>query len=191
MARVEVAEILAAARTWLGTPWRHQGRLRGVCRRLRRPVGRELGLLDFDTCAYGRIPDGLQLRALCEQHLLAKQVGGVAPGNVLLMRFTRHFGAFGATWDDAMVTRWSANPLGMLWPAMDAAFMMTGGGGRRLRCGGQWSSSLEASRPAQTGRGNARHIARPALQAELRRRLGIVSAFCLRQIRRSASRIMD
>ena len=26
------------------------------------------------------------------------------------------FGAFGAPWDDTMVARWSANPLGMLWP---------------------------------------------------------------------------
>jgi hypothetical protein len=38
------------------------------------------------------------------------------------------FGAFGAAWDDAMVARWSANPLGMLWPEMDAAFMTSGGG---------------------------------------------------------------
>jgi hypothetical protein len=30
------------------------------------------------------------------------------------------FGAFGALWDDAMVARWSANPLAMLWPEMDA-----------------------------------------------------------------------
>jgi hypothetical protein len=29
------------------------------------------------------------------------------------------FGAFGAAWDDAMVARWSATPLGMLWPEMD------------------------------------------------------------------------
>jgi hypothetical protein len=27
-----------------------------------------------------------------------------------------------------MVARWSANPLGMLWPEMDAAFVTTGGG---------------------------------------------------------------
>jgi hypothetical protein len=33
------------------------------------------------------------------------------------------FGAFGAAWDDAMVVRWNANPLGMLWPEMDAAFL--------------------------------------------------------------------
>jgi len=35
---------------------------------------------------------------------------------------------FGAAWDDAMVARWSANPLGMLWPEMDAAFATSGGG---------------------------------------------------------------
>jgi hypothetical protein len=34
----------------------------------------------------------------------------------------------GAAWDDAMVARWSANPLGMLWPEMDAAFMTPGSG---------------------------------------------------------------
>jgi hypothetical protein len=27
-----------------------------------------------------------------------------------------------------MVVRWSANPLGMLWPEMDAAFATSGGG---------------------------------------------------------------
>jgi hypothetical protein len=41
------------------------------------------------------------------------------------------FGAFGTAWDDAMVARWSANPLGMLWPEMEAAFVNgdDGGGG--------------------------------------------------------------
>ncbi len=70
MRRVEVAEILAAARTWLGTPWRHQGRLKDAavdCGGLILGVGNELRLLDFDTRAYGRIPDGQQLRALRQQ----------------------------------------------------------------------------------------------------------------------------
>jgi len=31
-------------------------------------------------------------------------------------------GAFGVAWDDAIVARWSADPLGMLWPEMDAPF---------------------------------------------------------------------
>jgi hypothetical protein len=39
------------------------------------------------------------------------------------------FGAFGAAWDDALVARWSANPLGMLWPEADAVFLADGGGG--------------------------------------------------------------
>ena len=38
------------------------------------------------------------------------------------------FGALGAAWDDAMVARWSANPLAMLWPTMGAAFVSDGGG---------------------------------------------------------------
>ena len=72
MRRAEPTEVIAAARAWLGTPWRHQGRLKGVavdCGGLILGVGKEQGLLDFDTRAYGRIPDGQQLRTLCEQHL--------------------------------------------------------------------------------------------------------------------------
>ena len=38
------------------------------------------------------------------------------------------FRAFGAAWDDAMVGRWSANPLGMIWPEMDASVVTSGGG---------------------------------------------------------------
>lgn len=38
------------------------------------------------------------------------------------------FGAFGAPWDHAMVARWSADPLALLWPEMDAAFATSGGG---------------------------------------------------------------
>jgi hypothetical protein len=36
-----------------------------------------------------------------------------------------------AAWYDAMVARWSANPLGMIWPERDAALLAgkDGGGG--------------------------------------------------------------
>jgi hypothetical protein len=40
-------------------------------------------------------------------------------------------GTFGAASDDAMVARWSANPLGMLCPEMDATFVTSGGGNSR------------------------------------------------------------
>jgi hypothetical protein len=64
------------------------------------------------------------------------------------------FGAFDAAWDDTMVARWSANPLGMLWPEMDAAFVTSGGGNgaRRLWRGGRWSSLLGPNRKAATRR---------------------------------------
>ena len=48
--------------------------------------------------------------------------------NCLDEAYVPFFGAFGAAWDDAMVARWSANPLGMLWPEVDAAFVTSGGG---------------------------------------------------------------
>jgi cell wall-associated NlpC family hydrolase len=53
-------DIVAAARSWLGVPWRHQGRTRqGVdCAGLVVLVGRELGLADYDTHAYSRRPEG-------------------------------------------------------------------------------------------------------------------------------------
>jgi hypothetical protein len=44
------------------------------------------------------------------------------------------FGAFRAAWDDAMVARWSADPLGMLWPQVDTAFA-TSVAGRAARSG--------------------------------------------------------
>jgi hypothetical protein len=54
----------------------------------------------------------------------------VTPGSeVLDHAYVPFFRAFGALWDDAMVARWSGNPLGMLWPEMDAPFVTSGGGG--------------------------------------------------------------
>ena len=43
------------------------------------------------------------------------------------------FGAFGVAWDDAMVARWSANPLAILCPEMNAVFTRAGGGHHRRR----------------------------------------------------------
>ena len=50
----ESLAIVAAARSWLGVPWRHQGRARqGIdCAGLVVLVGRGLGLTDYDTAAY-------------------------------------------------------------------------------------------------------------------------------------------
>jgi hypothetical protein len=52
-------------------------------------------------------------------------------------------GAFGTAWGDGVIARWSANPLGMMWPEMDAAIVASGGGGDPPPwLGVRWSSSL-------------------------------------------------
>lgn len=66
------AEIAAAARGWLGTPFVHQGRRRGIgvdCAGVVIGVARELGLSQFDTRSYPAQPDPVQMRALLEAHL--------------------------------------------------------------------------------------------------------------------------
>lgn len=78
--------IVAAARSWLGVPWRHQGRTRqGVdCAGLVVLVGRELRLADYDMHAYGRRPEGQGF----VQHFRAAMDGiplpEAGPGDVLV-----------------------------------------------------------------------------------------------------------
>ena len=56
-------------------------------------------------------------------------------------------GAPSATWDHAMVARWSVKPVGMLWPEMNATFVTLGGGmgstGRSAASVGQHRRRLE------------------------------------------------
>jgi hypothetical protein len=80
--------VVAHARSWLGVPFRHQGRDRnGVdCAGLVICLGRELGLLpkDFDVNGYRRSPDGTML-AECDKHL---DIAPIAQAHVAVMRFS-------------------------------------------------------------------------------------------------------
>lgn len=88
---MNAADIVAAARGWVGTPFHHQGRVKGAgvdCIGLVIGVARELGLLDgYDYTAYGRIPNpvvfGRELRANMDP------VAGPAPGCVLWFAWSR------------------------------------------------------------------------------------------------------
>ena len=65
-------EVIDQARTWLGTPFRHQGRLKGIgvdCVGLIIGVTKELGLNQFDTKNYSRYPDVKMMGDLLAQHL--------------------------------------------------------------------------------------------------------------------------
>ena len=64
-------QFVAEARTWLGTPYQHQGRLKGIacdCIGLVICTAQALGLTEFDIRDYGRRPDG-RLRPVMESHM--------------------------------------------------------------------------------------------------------------------------
>lgn len=84
------ADVVAAARSLIGTPFHHQGRVPGVgidCAGVLIVVARLLGIKppDFDVNGYARTPDGLALRALCEEHM--ERVTELEPGDVALIRW--------------------------------------------------------------------------------------------------------
>lgn len=88
--RASRTEVINTARTWIGTRWRHQGRVKGIgvdCIGLIVGVARELGLSLFDTTQYRPIPDGVRLRAQCEELMTRVTDREPLPGDVCLMQF--------------------------------------------------------------------------------------------------------
>ena len=88
------ADILSAARSVLGVPFRHQGRsLRGLdCVGLLLYVADRLGVEYVDVSGYSRRPGGGLLEATFEEHidngiLLRVAISDMQPGDFLMMRF--------------------------------------------------------------------------------------------------------
>lgn len=77
--------IVAEARTWLGVPWRHQGRSRaGVdCAGLVVLVARALELADYDSTAYGRRAQGQGFVEHFRAHMDGIAITQAKPGDVL------------------------------------------------------------------------------------------------------------
>lgn len=89
------AEVVACARTWLGTPFHHQACVKQVgvdCAHLIIGVGRDLGLfaLDFDVPAYPRQPDGVTMLALCDKYMDRIGRMDMTPGDVLVIHFGKN-----------------------------------------------------------------------------------------------------
>lgn len=84
--------IVDEARTWLGTPYQHQARLKGVgcdCAGLPIGVARALGMVpaDFDVTAYPRRPDGRSLLAHCTRWATRIEVSDMQPADMIVLRF--------------------------------------------------------------------------------------------------------
>lgn len=80
-------DIVSQARKYLGVKYKHQGRTAyGLdCLGLIVRVAHDLKLSDADSSDYGRIPDGIKMMSLLEQHL--DIVSDIEPGNILLFRY--------------------------------------------------------------------------------------------------------
>jgi cell wall-associated NlpC family hydrolase len=82
------SQVIAEARSWIGTPWRHQGRTKGWscdCVGVVIGVGVALGIFSegFNVTGYSRAPDPTILRAHLEAHL--DHVTGVMTGGDILL----------------------------------------------------------------------------------------------------------
>jgi cell wall-associated NlpC family hydrolase len=86
------ATVVAQARAWLGTPYAHQHRARGIaadCAGLLIGVARELGIVapEFDVTGYARSPDGRSLLAHCDAFMRRIPGAAMRPGDAIACRF--------------------------------------------------------------------------------------------------------
>lgn len=88
------ADVITVARTWIGTNYEHQHRVKGHavdCVGLVIGVARELGLVakDFDVEPYPRKPDGKTLLAQCARFMTPVPDEDVKPGHILVLEYRR------------------------------------------------------------------------------------------------------
>jgi len=91
------------ARSYLNTPFMHQGRTPGVgldCAGLIICTGREMGFLaaDFDVSNYAQQPDRDSIVKACDQHLVRVSKDKAQPGDVIVIawdRWPQHLGIMG------------------------------------------------------------------------------------------------
>ncbi len=82
--------VVAVARDYVGTPFAHQGRQKGVgidCAGLVIGVALDLQLSEYERTGYSRMPLGDDLRTICDKELIRRDT--LALGCVALMRIAR------------------------------------------------------------------------------------------------------
>ena len=83
---IDPRAVVTEARSWMGTPFQHQARVKGVgvdCAGLIIGVAHALAISDFDITDYGRIPLPAEMGALLAEHLDPIGQGGLQPGDIL------------------------------------------------------------------------------------------------------------
>lgn len=83
------AEVVAEAREWIGTPFVHQGRVKGVaadCVGLVIGVARRKELSQFDIRNYPARPNPTMMRGLLDQHLVRISFKQLEPADLVYFR---------------------------------------------------------------------------------------------------------
>jgi NlpC/P60 family putative phage cell wall peptidase len=85
-------QIVDAARSWIGTKWQHQQRLKGQacdCAGLVIGVGFEVFGIQADVPHYGHTPNRGAMEALCDRYMTRIDKKSIGPGDVILMTWDR------------------------------------------------------------------------------------------------------
>jgi NlpC/P60 family putative phage cell wall peptidase len=87
------ADVIAAARGWIGTPFRPQQSLKGQgcdCAGLILGIARELAIVspEFKVPPWRQMPDGTMPK-VCKAHLVPVPKLNARPGDIVMMRFEK------------------------------------------------------------------------------------------------------
>lgn len=96
-------QIVAEARSLIGTPFQHQARLPGIgidCAGVVIVVARRLGMVpdDFDVGNYPREADGVSMLGWCRQHMIQVKQAEMQVGDVVAVivdKLPQHLGVVG------------------------------------------------------------------------------------------------
>lgn len=83
-------EIIAEARTWIGTPFKHQGRLKGVgvdCVGVIVGVAKSLNILDYNPTNYSRLPNMQVMGDALNKLLIEIDIKDAKIGDIYWMKF--------------------------------------------------------------------------------------------------------
>ena len=85
-------DIIIEARSWMGTPYRHQGRMKGIgadCAGIVIGIANALGLAHCDRRGYSRLP-GTEFQLEVSRQLVPIPFQELLPGDLLTFAFRSH-----------------------------------------------------------------------------------------------------
>lgn len=97
------AEVVAEARSWIGTPFHHHACVKGVgvdCIHLAIGVCKMIGIIsrEYEAPAYSMTPDGVSLQQHCDRNMTRVRMDEMQPGDLCLFAISldpQHVGIVG------------------------------------------------------------------------------------------------